>query len=65
MGSADRIVRILIALLAAYLYYAGIVTGTWGIVLIVVSVIFLLTSAVGFCPLYAVFGIRTCAVKKA
>jgi hypothetical protein len=65
MGSADRIVRILIALLAAYLYYAGIVTGTWGIVLIVVSVIFLLTSAVGFCPLYAVFGIRTCSVKKA
>lgn len=65
MGSADRIVRILIALLAAYLYYAGIVTGTWGIVLIVVSVIFLLTSAVGFCPLYAVFGIRTCPVKKA
>jgi Protein of unknown function (DUF2892) len=34
-------------------------------VLIVVSVIFLLTSAVGFCPLYAVFGIRTCPVKKA
>lgn len=65
MGSADRIVRILIALLAAYLYYAGIVTGTWGIVLIVVSVIFLLTSAVGFCPLYAVFGIKTCPVKKA
>lgn len=65
MGSADRIVRILIALLAAYLYYAGIVTGSWGIVLIVVSVIFLLTSAVGFCPLYAVFGIKTCPVKKA
>ena len=65
MGSADRIVRILIALLATYLYYAGIVTGTWGIMLIVVSVIFVLTSAVGFCPLYAVFGIRTCPVKKA
>lgn len=65
MGSADRIVRILIALLAAYLYYAGIVTGTLGIVLVVVAVVFLLTSFVSFCPLYAVFGINTCPTKKA
>lgn len=65
MGSADRIVRILIALLAAYLYYAGIVTGTLGIVLVVVAVVFLLTSFVNFCPLYAVFGINTCPTKKA
>lgn len=65
MGSADRIVRILIALLAAYLYYAGIVTGTLGVVLIVVAVVFVLTSLVSFCPLYAIFGINTCRVKKA
>lgn len=65
MGSADRIVRIMIALLAAYLYYAGIVTGTLGIVLVVVAVVFMLTSFVSFCPLYAVFGINTCPTKKA
>jgi hypothetical protein len=65
MGSADKIVRILLALLAAYLYYAGIVTGTLGIVLIVVAAVFVLTSLVSFCPLYAIFGINTCPVKKA
>ena len=65
MSGADRIIRVLIALLAAYLYFAGVVTGTLGIVLIVVAVVFVLTSLVSFCPLYAIFGISTCPVKKA
>lgn len=65
MSGADRIIRVLIALLAAYLYFAGVVTGTIGIVLIVVAVVFVLTSLVSFCPLYAIFGISTCPVKKA
>lgn len=64
MGNADKTVRILLALLAAYLYYAGIVTGTLGIVLIVIAVVFVLTSLLGFCPLYTVLGINTCPVRK-
>jgi uncharacterized membrane protein YtjA (UPF0391 family) len=64
MGNADRIIRTIIALIAAYLYFGGIVTGTLGIVLIVVAVIFLLTSLISFCPLYAIFGLRTCPAKK-
>jgi len=64
MGSADRIIRTIIALIAAYLYFGGIVTGTLGIVLIVVAVIFLLTSLVSFCPLYSIVGLNTCQVKK-
>jgi uncharacterized membrane protein YtjA (UPF0391 family) len=64
MGSADRIIRTIIALIAAYLYFGGIVTGTLGIVLIVVSVIFLLTSLVSFCPLYSIVGLNTCPAKK-
>jgi hypothetical protein len=61
MGKADRTIRSLLALLMIALYYFEIVTGTLGIVLIVVSAIFLLTSFISFCPLYAPFGLSTCA----
>lgn len=64
MGTADRIIRSIIALIAAYLYFAGIVSGTLGIVLLVVAVIFLLTSLVSFCPLYTLFGLKTCPSKR-
>ena len=62
MGSADRIIRIIIAVIIAALYVTGKVTGTLGIVLIVIAAIFVLTSFVSFCPLYAPFGIKTCKV---
>ena len=64
MGKADRIIRILIALFAAYLYYTGSVAGTFGVVLLVVAVVFLLTSVISFCPLYTLLGISTCPTKK-
>ncbi|MEM6263932.1 MAG: DUF2892 domain-containing protein [Bacteroidota bacterium] len=62
MGTADRIVRILVAIAAVALYATGTVTGALGIVLIVVAVIFAATSTVSFCPLYRLVGIRTCKV---
>lgn len=65
MGNLDRIVRTLIAIVAGYLYFAGIVTGTLGVVLIVVAAVFLLTSLVSFCPLYSIVGLSTCPAKKA
>ena len=64
MGSGDRIIRILLAALFAYLYFGGIVTGTWGLVLVVLGGVLVLTSLLGFCPLYAPFGINTCPAKK-
>ncbi|MEZ5018496.1 MAG: DUF2892 domain-containing protein [Flavipsychrobacter sp.] len=63
MGSADRIIRLLIAALFVVLYFTGTVTGTLGIVLLVVAAIFTLTTLMGFCPLYRIFGISTCKVK--
>jgi len=60
MGKADRTIRSLLALLMIALYNFEVVSGTLGIVLIVVSAIFLLTSFVSFCPLYAPFGLSTC-----
>lgn len=63
MGGADRIIRVLIAVAIAVLYFTNVITGTLAIVLLIVGAVFLLTSIVGFCPLYAPFGIRTCPKK--
>ena len=63
MGSVDRILRIIIAAVFGLLYFNGIVTGTWGIVLLVLGGVFVLTSLVGSCPLYSMFGINTCPRK--
>ena len=60
MGSTDQIIRLVIAVIAAFLYFNGTVTGTLGIVALVVAAIFTLTSLVRFCPIYALVGLSTC-----
>lgn len=64
MGNADRTIRIIVAAVIAALFYTGTLSGTLGLVLLILSGVFVLTSLVGFCPLYAPFGINTCAAKK-
>jgi Protein of unknown function (DUF2892) len=64
MGNIDRIIRVLLAAVFAYLYFSGTVTGTVGIILVVLGAVFVLTSLVSFCPLYALIGLNTCPVKK-
>ena len=59
MGGADRIIRIIIAIVVGVLYYTGTISGTLGMVLLVLGVVFLLTSFINFCPLYTVLGINT------
>lgn len=59
MSNADRIIRVVIAAIFAYLYFAGIVTGVLGILLMVFAGVFLATSLMGFCPLYVPFKINT------
>lgn len=63
MGGADRIIRILIAVVAAVLYFSGTISETVGIVAMVIAGIFLLTSLISFCPLYTILGINTCSAK--
>ncbi|MCP9292052.1 MULTISPECIES: YgaP family membrane protein [Gracilimonas] len=60
MGSADKIIRFVLAIIFVALYFTGTVTGTLGIVLLVLAGVFVLTSLVSFCPLYAPFGLKTC-----
>jgi hypothetical protein len=63
MGSVDRVLRIVVALVLAVLFYTRMISGTLGIVALVAAVVFALTSFVSFCPIYAIFGIKTCKVK--
>lgn len=60
MGTADRAIRVVIALVLAGLYFGNVVGGTLGIVLLVLAGVFVLTSLISFCPLYLPFGIKTC-----
>ena len=64
MGSADRIIRTIVAVVLGILYYTDVISGTVGLVLVILAGVFLLTSLISFCPLYAPFGISTCAVKE-
>ena len=64
MGTADRIIRTIIAAIIALLYGFNLISGTVAIVLLALAGIFLLTSLVSFCPLYAPFGIKTCPMKE-
>jgi hypothetical protein len=59
MGSADRIVRLIAVVIIAALYFTDQITGTAAIILGIVAVAFILTSAVGFCPMYAPFRFST------
>ena len=64
MGTADRIIRTLIAFVFGYVWYAGIISGTLAIVLAALAVVFLFTSLVSFCPLYRPLGLSTCGKGK-
>ncbi|PCI86103.1 MAG: hypothetical protein COB24_10995 [Hyphomicrobiales bacterium] len=61
LGSPDKMIRFVIAIvaaIAAYMYMATL--GVWFWVLIVVAVIMAGTALLNFCPIYAIFGIKTC-----
>ena len=64
VGSVDKLLRIGVAAILAYLYFSGTVTGTLGIIALGIGIAALATSAVGFCGLYSLFGINTCKVAK-
>jgi hypothetical protein len=63
MGSTDKIIRIIIAMLIGVLCYTGTISGTTALVLGIFAIIFALTSLISFCPLYLPLGISTCKKK--
>ncbi|RIY36324.1 hypothetical protein CKY20_07510 [Capnocytophaga canis] len=64
MGATDRIIRLLIAVAIGILYFTNVISGTLAIVLGILAGVFVLTSFIGFCPLYLPLGINTCRNKK-
>lgn len=59
MGTTDRIVRTILAIVMAALYFTGTVSGTLGVVMLILAIVFIATSIMGFCPLYLPLGLNT------
>lgn len=64
LGNLDKVIRVLLALAVVALYYFNVIGGTLAIILGIVAGIFLLTSLVNFCPLYAALGLNSWGRKK-
>lgn len=64
MGTIDKAIRILVAVVIAALYFTNVISGTLAIVLGILAVVFVLTSFISFCPLYLPFDINTLKKKK-
>jgi hypothetical protein len=63
MGKTDRTLRVVVAIILGYLALSGKVEGLMYNISLALGVIFLLTSALGFCPLYVPLGMNTCEKK--
>lgn len=63
MGGLDRMIRLGVAAIIGVLFLTGTITGTLAYVLLVLAVVFALTSFISFCPLYTLIGLNTCPLK--
>jgi hypothetical protein len=59
VGSIDRVIRILIAVVIVVLYFTNIISGTLGIILLILAAVFAVTALINFCPIWSVLGIST------
>ena len=64
MGTIEKAVRLTLAAVVLLLYYMNVISGTLALVLLVVAIIFAVTSLFGVCPLYIPFGISTLRKKQ-
>jgi hypothetical protein len=64
MGSVDTVTRLVLAAIFIVMYFTQDLPGAEGVIMLVLAAAFILTSIFGFCGLYTIFGINTCAVKK-
>jgi hypothetical protein len=60
MGSIDKLVRLFIAIVLIALYYTNVLKDTLGIVALILALVLTITSLISFCPVYAIFGMKTC-----
>ena len=63
MGGLDKVIRVVLAIVAGLLVYFEVVEGPLAYILLTIIGVFVITSLVGFCPLYGIFGINSCKTK--
>lgn len=59
MSNTDKVIRVIVAALIAVLYLTGVFKGTLGLVLLIIGIVLVVTSLLGICPLYSLFGLNT------
>ena len=59
MGTLDKSIRIIVAVIIAALYFTKVISGTLAIILLIFAVVFIVTSFISFCPLYPIIGLNT------
>ncbi len=59
VGLTNKIIRVLVAVLIASLYFMGKIDGTLSIILLIIATIFIATSFTSFCPIYSIFGLSS------
>jgi len=64
VGSVDKIIRLLLAAVFIILFFTHVVIGIFGYILLALAAIFILTSLFSFCPIWMMFGIKTCKTEK-
>lgn len=64
IGSADKLIRLAIALILILLFYLEIIVGTLGLIALILAFVLAITSLINFCPIYALFRINTCKRKE-
>ncbi|NDP19768.1 MAG: DUF2892 domain-containing protein [Paludibacter sp.] len=64
LSSTDKLIRLLIAIIIIALFYSEVLTGTIGIIALVLALVLAITSLVSFCPIYALLGISTCKKEE-
>jgi len=64
MSSNDKLIRLGLSILIIIFYYKQVLTGTLGIISLVLALVLTVTSLIGFCPLYEILGINTCKTKE-
>lgn len=64
VGTIDKVVRIAAAIFIGVLYATNTISGILAILLVIVAIVLLITSFIGFCPLYRPLGINTCRKNR-
>ena len=64
MGTIDKTIRILVAVVVVVLYFTHVISGVLAIILLALSAIFVVTSLISFCPIYLPIGLSTRKKEK-